>query len=137
VKDWQHVWPVSDRQHGDMKVLAHICEQYDLSLSTYGRTSMTMELKEAGLDVGERRVCRLMHINGIKPVRTRRLKVTTNSKWAGDTGTGHSITRHGGETSQSTTRLHHSQRPRQPVLRLRLPEATSKIWADAIDERRR
>lgn len=68
---------------------------------------MTMELKEAGLDVGERRVGRLMRINGIKPVRTRKNKMTTdshhrlgvtanwlagnfiadvpNQKWAGDT----------------------------------------------------
>ena len=38
-----------------------------------------MELKEAGLDVGERRVGRLMRINGIKPVRTRKHKVTTDS----------------------------------------------------------
>jgi len=40
---------------------------------------MTMEIKEAGLDVGERRVGRLMRINGIKPVRTRKHKITTNS----------------------------------------------------------
>jgi putative transposase len=40
---------------------------------------MTMELKEVGLDVGERRVGRLMRINGIKLVRTRKHKVTTNS----------------------------------------------------------
>jgi len=38
-----------------------------------------MELKEAGLDVGERRVGRLMRLNGIKPVRTRTHKVTTDS----------------------------------------------------------
>lgn len=38
-----------------------------------------MELKEAGLDVGERPVGRLMRLNGIKPVRTRRHKVTTDS----------------------------------------------------------
>ena len=38
-----------------------------------------MELKEAGLDVGERRVGRLMKINGIRPVRTRKHKVTTDS----------------------------------------------------------
>jgi len=38
-----------------------------------------MELKEAGLDVGECRVGRLMQINGIKPVRTRKHKVTTDS----------------------------------------------------------
>ena len=40
---------------------------------------MTMELKEADFNVGERRVGRLMRLNGIKPVRTRRHKVTTNS----------------------------------------------------------
>lgn len=38
-----------------------------------------MELKEVGLNVGERRVGRLMKINGIKPVRTRKHKVTTDS----------------------------------------------------------
>ena len=62
-----------------MKVLAHIREQYSLSLGSYGRPRMTMELKEAGLEVGERRVGRLMRINGIKPVRTRKHKVTTDS----------------------------------------------------------
>jgi putative transposase len=71
--------PMSSRQRGDMKVLAHIREQYGLSLGSYGRPRMTMELKEAGLDVGERRVGRLMKLNGIKPVRTRKHKVTTNS----------------------------------------------------------
>jgi len=37
-------------------------------------------LKEVGLDVGERRDGRLMKINGIKPVRTRKHKVTTDSQ---------------------------------------------------------
>ena len=69
-----------------MKVLAHIREHDSLSLGSYGRPRMTMELKETGLAVGERRVGRLMRINGIRPVRTRKHKVTTNSnrKWAGD-----------------------------------------------------
>jgi len=71
--------PISCRERTDIKVLAHIREQYSLSLGSYGRPRMTMELKEAGLDVGERRVGRLMRINGIKPVRTRRHKVTTDS----------------------------------------------------------
>jgi transposase InsO family protein len=45
---------------------------------------MTITLKEAGFDVGERRVGRLMRINAIKPVRTSKLKVTTNSNhWFG------------------------------------------------------
>ena len=52
--------PISRRERTDMKVLAHIHEQYRLSLGSYGRPRMTMELKEVGVDVGERRVGRLM-----------------------------------------------------------------------------
>lgn len=72
--------PACLRERTDLKVLAHIREQYSLSKGTYGRPRMTMELKEVGLDVGERRVGRLMKINGIRPVRTRRHKVTTDSQ---------------------------------------------------------
>lgn len=39
-----------------------------------------MKLKQAGLGVGERRVGRLMEANGIRPVRTHRHKVTTDSR---------------------------------------------------------
>lgn len=72
--------PVSHRERADMRVLARIREQHSLSLASYGRVRMTMELKESGLDVGERRVGRLMRINGIRPVRTRKHKVTTDSR---------------------------------------------------------
>lgn len=71
--------PTSTHARTDMKVLAHIGEQYALSLGSYGRPPMTMELKEAGLAVGERRIGQLMRLNGIKPVRTHRHKVTTDS----------------------------------------------------------
>lgn len=71
--------PISTHARTDMKVLAHIREHYSLSLGSYGRPRMTMELKEAGLIIGERRVGRLMKVNGIKPVRTRKHKVTTDS----------------------------------------------------------
>lgn len=78
VESWRHIWsvemicrvmrvsprgyrswrprPISRRERTDMKVLAHIRGQYSLSLGSYGRPRMTMELKEVGLDVGERRV---------------------------------------------------------------------------------
>jgi hypothetical protein len=62
--------PISRRERTDMKVLAHIREQYSLSLGSYGRPRMTMELKEAGLDVGERRVGRLMTRRAAKPTST-------------------------------------------------------------------
>ena len=56
-----------------------IRKHYALGNGSYGRPRMTMELREAGLDVGERRVGRLMKDNGIRPVRIRRHKMTTDS----------------------------------------------------------
>lgn len=44
-----------------------------------GRPRMTQELKEIGLSVGHRRVGRLMRNNGLRVVRTRKYKVTTDS----------------------------------------------------------
>lgn len=58
---------------------AYIKQQSRLSLGSYGRPRMTEELKEIGLDIGHRRVGRLMHQNGISVVRTRKHKVTTDS----------------------------------------------------------
>lgn len=57
---------LSKSQRKDMVVLAHIREQFALSLGSYGRPRMTEELKELGLDVGHRRVGRLMSQNGIE-----------------------------------------------------------------------
>ena len=71
--------PASRRQPSDMVTLAHIKEQSRLSLCSYGRPRMTEELKEIGLDIGHRRVGRLMRQNGISVIRTRKHKVTTDS----------------------------------------------------------
>ncbi|QIZ79223.1 IS3 family transposase [Thalassovita gelatinovora] len=71
--------PASRRQRTDMVVLAHIKEQSRLSLGSYGRPRMTEELKEVGVDVGHRRVGRLMRENGITVERTRKFKATTDS----------------------------------------------------------
>ena len=71
--------PISQTQRDDMVLLAHIREQHRLSLQSYGRPRMTEELQELGLNVGHRRVGRLMRENGIKIVRTRKHKVTTDS----------------------------------------------------------
>jgi len=71
--------PASARQREDMVLLAHIREQHRLSLQSYGRPRMTEELKELGLDVGHRRVGRLMRQNGISVIRTHKHKVTTDS----------------------------------------------------------
>jgi putative transposase len=71
--------PASRRQRFDLVMLAHIKEQSRLSLGSYGRPRMTEELKEIGLNVGHRRVGRLMRQNGISVIRTRKHKATTDS----------------------------------------------------------
>lgn len=71
--------PLSENQRKDMVVLAHIREQFALSLGSYGRPRMTEELKELGLDVGHRRVGRLMHENSITVKRNKKFKATTDS----------------------------------------------------------
>ena len=62
-----------------MVVLAHIREQFALSLGSYGRPRMTEELKELGLAVGHRRIGRLMSENGIEVKRNKKFKATTDS----------------------------------------------------------
>lgn len=71
--------PVSRMQRDDLVLLAHIREQYHLSLGSYGRPRMTQELKELGLNVGHRRVGRIMRQNSISVVRTRKYKATPSS----------------------------------------------------------
>ena len=73
---------MSQRQRDDMVILAHIREQHRLSLESYGRPRMTEELQELGVNVGHRRVGRLMRDNGIKIIRTQKHKVTTDSNHA-------------------------------------------------------
>ncbi|MFQ6550550.1 IS3 family transposase [Aestuariibius sp. 2305UL40-4] len=74
--------PASQRQRTDMIVLAHIKEQAHLSLGSYGRPRMTEELKELGLNIGHRRIGRLMRENGIRVERSKKYKVTTDSNHA-------------------------------------------------------
>ena len=78
--------PARRRQRSDMVTLAHIKEQSRLSLGRYGRPRMTEELKEIGLDVGHRRVDRLMRENGIRVERSKKYKVTTDSNHAFNIG---------------------------------------------------
>ena len=65
-----------------MVVLAHIREQFALSLGSDGRPRMTEELKELGLEVGHRRIGRLMSENGIEVKRNKKFKATTDSNHA-------------------------------------------------------
>lgn len=71
--------PARRRQRSDMVTLAHIKEQSRHILGSYDRPRMTEELKGVGVDVGHRRVGRLMRENGITVERTRKFKAITDS----------------------------------------------------------
>jgi hypothetical protein len=76
------VWrsrPMSVSQRKNLVVLAHIRDQFEQSLGSYGRPRMTEKLKELGLTVGHRRVGRLIKENGIKVRRNKKFKATTDS----------------------------------------------------------
>ena len=62
-----------------MVLSAHIRAQARLCNFSYGRIRMTMEMKELGFHIGERRVARLMVANDVGVVRTRKYKRTTDS----------------------------------------------------------
>jgi putative transposase len=83
---------MSQRQRDDMVILAQIREAplklaklctarqgYAQHDPESGRPRMTEELQELGLNVGHRRVGRLMGENDIKIIRTQKYKVTTDS----------------------------------------------------------
>ena len=71
--------PASRSPCTDMVVLAHVKEQPRLSPGSHGRPRMTEELKEVGIEVGHRRVERLMRDYGIIVERTRKFKATIPS----------------------------------------------------------
>ncbi len=72
--------PISKRAREDMILSAHIRAQAKLCNFSYGRIRMTMELRDLGFSVGERRVSRLMAANDIKVERRHKYKRTTDSK---------------------------------------------------------
>ena len=71
--------PVSHRARQDMTLLAHIRAAFTQSNETYGSPRMVYELREAGFDVGRRRVARLMREDGLQARIKRRFKCTTGS----------------------------------------------------------
>lgn len=73
------VRPPSERSRQDIVLSAHIRVQAKLCNFSYGRIRMTMELRDLGLSIGERRVARLMAANDIKVIRTHKYKRTTDS----------------------------------------------------------
>ena len=79
---WKDRGP-SQRQLDDMVLLAHIRSQFASSHETYGAPRMHVELREDGVSVGRHRVARLMRDNGLKALKKRRYKKTTDSHHGG------------------------------------------------------
>lgn len=71
--------PPSKRHRQDAVLLTHIRAAFATSNETYGSPRMVYELREAGFDVGRRRVARLMRENGLQARVKRRFKQTTDS----------------------------------------------------------
>ena len=67
--------PMRQRQRDDMVLLAHIHEQYRLSLQSHSRPRITA----LGRKIGHRSIARSMRENDIKIVRTQKYKATTDS----------------------------------------------------------
>lgn len=62
-----------------MVLLAHIRDQYKLSLGSYGRPRMTEGLKELGLNIGHRRIDRINAPEWFKRCQKPKYKATTLS----------------------------------------------------------
>lgn len=71
--------PASIRQRTDMMLLTHVRAAFKESNESYGSPRMVHELREAGLDVGRRRIARLMRDNGMKARQKARFKRITDS----------------------------------------------------------
>jgi len=77
--DWRDR-PESERSEENRILLSHIRVVHKKSRRTYGSPRVTEELNDSGILCSENRVARLMSENGIRAKRSRRFKVTTNSK---------------------------------------------------------
>jgi len=71
--------PASRRAREGVVLLDHIQTEFEASHRSYGRSRIVEELRELGFKVGHTRIGRLMRENGVKAVRTRKYKCTTNS----------------------------------------------------------
>ena len=74
-----HKRPASRRQRDDMALLAHIRAAFRESNESYGVPRMYHELRDRGINIGRRRIARLMRENNMKGRKKARFKRTTDS----------------------------------------------------------
>lgn len=78
-----HAWkkrPASARERGDEALLVEIRACHKLSMRSYGSPRVWRELKRWRGRLGENRVARLMSQDGLRAKRSRRFRVTTDSR---------------------------------------------------------
>jgi transposase InsO family protein len=69
----------SKKQREDAKILEVIKEAHEESDGTYGSPRLLDDVRDAGFEVGRRRVARLMKVNGIVGIPLEKWRVTTES----------------------------------------------------------
>jgi transposase InsO family protein len=69
----------SQRDEANRQLLVKIKRSYDSSRQTYGSPRITVDLRESGETCNQKRVARLMKINGLIAKTKRRFKITTNT----------------------------------------------------------
>jgi transposase InsO family protein len=69
-----------ERTKENKQLLKEIYQIHQASRQTYGSPRIHAQLKAKGCKYGEKRVARLMHLNGIKPKWKKKFKTTTDSK---------------------------------------------------------
>jgi putative transposase len=72
--------PQSNRQKENEKILMEIREAHSKSRRAYGSPRITKDIQAKGIKCSEKRVARLMKINGIVSKMKKKFKATTNSK---------------------------------------------------------
>ena len=72
----------SVRAETDRRLTSRLRIVHAESRQTYGRPRLHRALRAEGIRIGERRVRRLMHLEGLHPRRRRRFRVTTDSRHA-------------------------------------------------------
>jgi len=72
--------PVSPLHEENKRLLDHVIDVYEKSRKVYGSRKVTRALGRKGIHCSRNRVARIMKEQGLRSLRTRKYKATTNSK---------------------------------------------------------
>ncbi len=72
--------PISPLHEENNRLLDHVIDVYEKSRKVYGSRKVTRALDRKGIHCSRNRVARIMKEQGLRSLRTRKYKATTNSK---------------------------------------------------------